>query len=243
MVLIELVLFSSKWEEINKQAVLKPWQTKHGVYLAQSEESHGCMEDWFLNARTTHDVMHHHNQQKLLSPNARHNTLTFFSAGWMSFLSAQILKVLLNALIVMFYLNIKEKQCVSVLSFLFPSAWYGVRSLWCWHQLLLFVSLERGTSDLLGGLESGASRALFHPEIASESNFDLESHFGLFLQHSLSWTLITSLTWCSTQLQQRALLTRFSLVLAQSPDSWNLLPDLYLTFLTITIQYFLPSRL
>ena len=114
MVLIELVLFSSKWEEINKQAVLKPWQTKHGVYLAQSEESHGCMEDWFLNARTTHDVMHHHNQQKLLSPNARHNTLTFFSAGWMSFLSAQILKVLLNALIVMFYLNIKEKLCVSV---------------------------------------------------------------------------------------------------------------------------------
>ena len=30
------------------------------------------------------------------------------------------------------------------------------------------------------------SRALFHPEIASESNFDLESHFGLSLQHSLT---------------------------------------------------------
>ena len=199
MVLIELVLFSSKWEEINKQAVLKPWQTKHGVYLAQSEESHGCMEDWFLNARTTHDVMHHHNQQKLLSPNARHNTLTFFSAGWMSFLSAQILKVLLNALIVMFYLNIKEKLCVSVFrSYSICQKWYGVRSL-CWWQhqsikastFVVRVTWRRYVWSL-GGL-NGVSRVLFHPEIESES-----------CNSSKIPNENSSLTWCSTQLQQRA---------------------------------------
>ena len=32
------------------------------------------------------------------------------------------------------------------------------------------MSLERGTSDLLGGLKRSVSRALFRPEIESESN-------------------------------------------------------------------------
>jgi len=43
-------------------------------------------------------------------------------------------------------------------------------------------------------------RALFHPEIASESNFDLEFHLLQFLQRSLSLTLLASLTWCSHSL-------------------------------------------
>jgi len=35
----------------------------------------------------------------------------------------------------------------------------------------------------------GVSRALFHLEIASESNFYLESHFGLFLRQFARWTV------------------------------------------------------
>ena len=49
---------------------------------------------------------------------------------------------------------------------------------------------------MLGG-QNGVSRALLHPEIASDSNFYLESHFGLFL---LQRALLTSLTWCSHNL-------------------------------------------
>ena len=46
-------------------------------------------------------------------------------------------------------------------------------------KLRLVSVVKRYGFDLLGCLNS-ASRAFFHPEIASESNFDLESHLVLF---------------------------------------------------------------
>ena len=48
---------------------------------------------------------------------------------------------------------------------------------WCHFKEVLEVRL------ICSEGKNGVSRALFHPEIASESNFDLESHLVLFLQH------------------------------------------------------------
>jgi len=44
-------------------------------------------------------------------------------------------------------------------------------------------------SDLLGGLKSVFRGLLFHPEIASESNFDHESHLVLNSQQFASKTV------------------------------------------------------
>ena len=56
------------------------------------------------------------------------------------------------------------------------------------------TSLSRGgTSDLLGGHQR-CFEGFFHLEIASESNFDLASHFSLGAQLAATRGLLTSLT-------------------------------------------------
>ena len=66
-------------------------------------------------------------------------------------------------------------------------------------ELYTFLSLtcEEVRLVCLEGSEIVVSRSLFHPEIASESNFDLETHFGLFLQHSLSLNVARKSHWCT----------------------------------------------
>ena len=49
------------------------------------------------------------------------------------------------------------------------------------------------------------SMALFHPEIVSESNFDLESHFGT-LGYSATASFANKSTWCSLNLSVSTLI-------------------------------------
>ena len=50
------------------------------------------------------------------------------------------------------------------------------------------------------GQKFSVSRALFHPEIASESNFYLGSHFGAIVAKFTILKVASSLTWCSHNL-------------------------------------------
>ena len=49
--------------------------------------------------------------------------------------------------------------------------------------ILLRLSPCKEVCLLYSKAKSGVSRVFFHPEIASESKFNLESHLVLFLQH------------------------------------------------------------
>ena len=100
---------------------------------------------------------------------------------------------------------------------------------WCHFKEVLEVRL------ICSEGKNGVSRALFHPEIASESNFDLESHLVLFCDCSKAVDDVVESSEHS--LLSRGMPTKSVVCIFFWPDHFQF----HLILITITIHQSWPS--